>query len=79
MQIDYNLDNFEEILKNEEDDLENLLAQLSETDLLNTHEYICIKNTEIEGSLTDDDILKAIADKNEDKVKQSNNEINEKI
>ncbi|CAG8834828.1 3309_t:CDS:1, partial [Racocetra persica] len=48
IQIDYNLDNFEKILKNKEDDLENLLAQLSETDLLNAHEYIRVENIEIE-------------------------------
>ena len=79
MQIDYNQDNIEEILKDEEDDLENLIVQLSETDLPNAHEYICIENLEIEGSLTDDDILEAIADENEDEIEQSNSEINEKV
>ncbi|RIB13399.1 DDE superfamily endonuclease-domain-containing protein [Gigaspora rosea] len=79
MQIDYNQDNIEEILKDEEDDLENLIVQLSETDLLNAREYICIENSEIEGSLTDDDILEAIADENEDEIEQSNSEINEKV
>ncbi|CAG8517746.1 11483_t:CDS:2 [Cetraspora pellucida] len=79
MQIDYNQNDIENILNDEEDDLENLIAQLSENDLLNAHEYICVEDTEIEGSLTDDDILKAVADENEDEIEQPSSEIKEKV
>ncbi|CAG8752655.1 29493_t:CDS:2, partial [Racocetra persica] len=79
MQIDFNQNDINDILKNKEEDLENLIAQLPENDFLNTYEYICIENTEIEGNLTDEDILKAIADKNDDETKQSNSEIREKV
>ncbi|CAG8565771.1 120_t:CDS:2 [Cetraspora pellucida] len=48
----YNQNDIEEILKDDEDELENLIAQLSETDLLNACEYICVENMEIEVSCT---------------------------
>ncbi|CAG8526962.1 7584_t:CDS:1 [Cetraspora pellucida] len=62
-----------------EDELEILINQLSENDYLSAFKYICIEDTVVVRSLTDDDILEAVADDAEDEVEQPISEIKEKV
>ncbi|CAG8743728.1 23268_t:CDS:1, partial [Dentiscutata erythropus] len=59
-EINYEYDqyNTEEFFR-DEDELEILINQLPENDYLSASEYICIEDTVVVGSLTDDDILEA--------------------
>ncbi|RIB00071.1 hypothetical protein C2G38_2235763 [Gigaspora rosea] len=75
-EINYEYD--EEFFR-DEDELEILINQLHENDYLSASEYICIEDTVVVGSLTDDDILEEVADDAEDEVEKPISEIKEKV
>ncbi|CAG8754375.1 21148_t:CDS:2, partial [Cetraspora pellucida] len=68
----------EEFFRND-DELEILINKLSENNYLSAFEYICIEDTVVVRSLTDNDILEVVADNAKNKVEQLISKIKEKV
>ncbi|CAI2190010.1 10294_t:CDS:1, partial [Funneliformis geosporum] len=70
-------DEFEQVtdMDSEDQELERLFTLLSQNDHFSAYEYIHIENNEIEGELTDDEILKAITDIDEKEKESTIDEI----
>ncbi|CAI2190969.1 96_t:CDS:2, partial [Funneliformis geosporum] len=70
-------DEFEQVtdMNSEDLELERLFTLLPQNDYFSAYEYIHIEDNEIEGELTDDEILKAITDIDEEEKELTIDEI----
>ena len=58
-----------------EDELGSLITHLSIDDSLSANEYVHIEDNEIEGEITDEEILKAVTDENKEENEPVNSEV----